>query len=205
MVQLTLICNNGDTCNVNCYDNSCNNLTLIENGGTIVVTCYYDAQKSEACPNGKQLSSFMYNMPMLNDSTLISTISTSNGYSTSYSNSYSLCNFNNTINCNDYNECNGNYGTTEIINSNVNGSICCSASQACSNVANILLNGTNSNGMSSIRCDAFLSCHLSTITVLNGGNIYASSIRSCESCTITATSVSDIFCNGDGACSNFQC
>ena len=79
----TLICDTSYTCYVECYGNNCNNLTLTENGGAFSVTCYYDARKSDACSNGKQLSSFMdkFQMPTLTNLEM-----TSGDYECDYSN-----------------------------------------------------------------------------------------------------------------------
>ena len=66
----TVICDNGYLCHIDCWDNNCNGLTLSENGGSFDVTCYYDVQYSNVCPNGKNLSSFMYEIPNLTNMTM---------------------------------------------------------------------------------------------------------------------------------------
>lgn len=181
----TLVCNTGDTCYVDCYGNNCNGLTLNANGGKINATCHYDAQISDACPNGKIVSSFMYQMPNL------SNFSFSNSESGEY-----LCNNNsNTVQCDDYFEC---FNQSNIINTD--GPICCSSSQACQQVSNIYLNGTsvtqNTNRLE-IRCDGYYSCYDSTITAIYGADIYLTGEQACYYCIITTTVEFDILCTGE--------
>ena len=45
----TIVCNDSDTCVVYCYDDGCNNLTII---GEFTVHCDY-SQNNTICPNGK--------------------------------------------------------------------------------------------------------------------------------------------------------
>ena len=51
----TVICNDGYTCNIYCYNNGCNDLTLKcennDNGCTFNIDCIY-AELSNNCPNG---------------------------------------------------------------------------------------------------------------------------------------------------------
>ena len=181
----TIVCNDGHTCVVRCYGDNCNDLTLIELGGTFSVTCYYDAKQSSVCPNGKQLSSFMYEIPNLVNLSI----------SDSDQNEY-ICNPDyesiNAIHCSNRKECEYD---SHLTNNN-NGTICCSADDGCRDISNLVLNGTNNPNQTSVRCDAVASCQSSTITVINGGDIYLSGHYSCHSCTITATAISNIFCSG---------
>ena len=179
----TFICNSGGS--------SCIDLTLIENGGTIDVTCYYDALQSEACPNGTQLSSFMIDeivIPNLTD--IVEMDSSYNEYICDYNYSYNIINdtWTNAIYCGDYEECNIN-SNIQLINKNANGSICCTADSGCNNVSKIVLNSTQTG---SIRCDGYQACKSSTITVTNIGNIHVSGMYACQSCTIVATLQSDM-------------
>ena len=66
----TFVCNNGHTCNVHCYDNNCNDVTLVEIGGTFVIHCYDSTMKSNVCTKGSVLSSFIYEMPNLLNNTI---------------------------------------------------------------------------------------------------------------------------------------
>ena len=188
----TIVCNDGHTCDVRCWGDNCNDLTLTELGsGTFVVTCYYDAKQSSACPNGTQLSSYMYEIPNLLNVSISDSDYNYNEYTCNPENI-------NAIHCSDFEEC-------EYYSSLVNtdkSTICCSGREGCAQISNLVLNGTiNSNQTSrSLRCDANGGCSYSTIRVVNYVDIYLSASYACVDCTITATATSDIFCSGEASC-----
>ena len=52
----TIVCNKDDTCRVDCYDNGCQNVTLIcDNCYTFEVECNYNAEQSDVCPDGENI------------------------------------------------------------------------------------------------------------------------------------------------------
>ena len=198
----TVVCNDGQTCYVNCYDNNCNDLKLIENSGsTIDVTCYYDARYSEACPDGKVLSSFMYEIPsMIDIGEMWLEFNFVNG------SGYDPCNVSvsNAIHCDDAGDYNDAQCSTEL--TNINGPICCSGSSSCANI-DVISNYTNITVLNSvnikntsIRCDGEGACSGSKL-IANNGNIYSTGSSSASGATITATLGYDIICTGQDSCS----
>ena len=186
-----LVCEDGDTCDIRCWDNNCNHLELINNGGTINVTCEYDAGQSNICPNGKQLSAFMYETPNLLNLTV------SPRFDFDVSNNYDPCNTDKgAIHCDDArdSECD-----SQLINNN--GTICCSGEWSCLEiiiVSNVTTSITSSEG-TGVRCDADGACVRSTITAKTGDMYFTGSFTARDA-TIEATSKFDIFCSGAWSC-----
>ena len=115
-----------------------------------------------------------------------------------------VCDYNNSVNqtlaltniiqCEDYESCKD---YTQLINSNANASIWCTADGGCEDVSNMVLNGTQAK---SVHCDGYDTCQYSSINIANGANMYLSGLWSCKLCTITATSTSDVFCTAQRSC-----
>ena len=104
--NVTIICGDGKECEIHCKGDGCNGVTTRcsnntgENNCTFSVNCaaYTGSYsfKNELCPDGLQLSSFMFEIPSLIDLKF-----------STYENSVDLCNSSktNAINCGDYGEC----------------------------------------------------------------------------------------------------
>ena len=194
-----IICANGVTCDVYCYGNACSNIKSIECDGscTIAKDCVA-AEKSDICPDGYELASFIdYTLPIPE---------TYNGRASSIDNSQNLCQepTKTFINCEDYQEC--SYSEDLESTESNTGAICCSSYQGCYGADSIRttlnLSIVNADDVA-IRCDGFSSCATSSlIYAQNGGNIYLSGFWAAGLVTLEANMNYDIFCSGDSACTH---
>ena len=190
----TIICGSGLTCNINCRGNGCNDIALTCDGScTLNIDCT-SAEKSDNCPTGYEIPSFI-DLPSLLDIEL-----------STYDNSYNPCfsTITDAINCGDYDECNG-----DTFN-NQSTPVCCTSYQACLLAGNITNSISESDLSSSIidetaiRCDARFSCDDVTnyIAAKNGGNIYFTGRETTASSTgiIETTNEYNIICSGYRSC-----
>ena len=195
-----IICGDGLTCNIHCGGNSCNNMTITCDGScTLNIDCT-SAERSDNCPNGYQIASFI-NLPSLLNVQL-----------STYDNSYNPClsNITNAINCDDDSECGGNVLNDE------DKPICCTSYYGCFQAGNITTSISRSDLNSSaidntaIRCDGRLSCDntINVISAKNGGNIYFTGYTIQTGPTegvngiIETTNEYDIICSGFWSCAN---
>ena len=190
----TIICGNGHTCDVYCYNNACNNANLLCNGTcNFTVSCSDDTIQSNICPNGKIIDEDN-NLPKL---ALLS-------FDDIYENSVTgpcYTPITNAIHCHDYQECKD---SPSLDTSNINAPICCTSYDGCYNVDNITsmisLNSSVINDIA-VRCDGYQSCEYSNhIEAINGGNIHMSGIFSAHSDIIQTTYNYDIFCTAYSSC-----
>ena len=203
----TVICGDGHTCYIECYNNACNELTLrcnniTSNNCTFITDCRY-AEKSDICPGGYShsdvllLTGNIYNMPELYDDY---------NYShdiniTTINNSKMYCNESGVINCDDYLEC----VSSSMLNS---APVCCTAIYGCQSAFNIssdidAVAAITINDNVAIRCDGYFSCDdISGIIVAeNGGNIYAAGRRAAKGSGIIQSTIDyDIFCVANEGC-----
>ena len=182
--NVTVICNSGHTCTIDCYESGCNR-AIFNGTGTFIFDCNNNPQESDACPgsSGRVLSSFMldegYN-EFISDPT-IQTIGAKlspleKGSIDSNDNVYDPCNETtaNAIHCANDSEC------TSINVTNHIGPICCSGSDSCNLWSNIktttslsVLNSSDIIDNTAIRCDGYWSCKYGTI-LANVGDIFYS-------------------------------
>ena len=188
-----LVCQTDHTCKVNCYDDSCNNLRLFEQGGTLNITCTY-AQQSNVCPDGFVLEN---KIPSLMDVDIIDDDLIG----------IDICENNETtaINCNGHLSCHAmtHFNKSMVtINNNIS-NICCSGSRSCQEMGNITLRyNNNSDVVSNIHLDARSAGRLAhNIVSVNGGNIYATGRSSMlNASSVSTTNKNDIFCTARNAC-----
>lgn len=164
----TITCNSGHTCNIRCSSNACNNLTLTGEG-TFSVDCY-DALKSDACPDGHVLASFITN-PLPNLSNL--TLSPINN---SYL--YQNCDYQ----CKDYRECQNSVPNVT--------DICCTGSYSCGSLQ------LKKHILSTARCDSYYACSKSRFRFLNESDVYATG--SFASWNSSVYNGKNMFCTGFG-------
>ena len=207
----TIYCDTDNSCNIKCYSNGCDNLSLqCINGNDSSCIFYKDCRYAQYdennCPSGyKIISADFDEMPsILNVTSAVSSLK----------NSYSPCN-KSYVNCVDYNDsqlaCNGFIDTT-LDNPS---SICCTGYQSCKSVNNITAvvdNTTTGYKPAAIRCDGYQSCYEvpSSGFILSkpagAGNIYATGYQSiggsstAYKATIETSSEYDIICSGYHAC-----
>ena len=127
----TMICGNGLTCDINCFNDACDNLKLTcenENNDygncTFEIICVHTEYDSINCPDSYQLPSIMDGHDFTMPSLLNVTMST-------YENSYILCN-SSLKHCVDFDD-------LECVYQNINTTaiespICCSGGYSCQHV-----------------------------------------------------------------------
>ena len=191
----TIICGNGHTCLVYCYNNGCNNVKLLCNGTcNFIVSCSDDAVQSNICPN-ETIINQDNNLPKLN---LLS-------FEDIYENSVtSPCYtpITNAIHCDDYQECED---SPSLDTTNINAPICCTSYFGCYNVdtiTSVILSNSSVINDISIRCDGSWSCAYSNhVEAVNGGNIHITGFAAGYVVDIIETTHNyDIFCTAPQSC-----
>lgn len=172
----TIICHIGQRCVIWCYDNACDGLTMqCQDGST--TSCTLDTLclsqvKSDQCPDGYDFDSVLngvngydnnihkkefidFEIPSLYNQ------SNSGNRFTTVKNSIEICKQDdttmNSINCNDYQECNGE--TLDTTDSTIypnGGPICCSGNLACWG-SQITSSVTPDSESTAIRCDGYVN------------------------------------------------
>lgn len=187
---LTILCNNGHTCTINCYGNGCNDGNYItfndSNGGTFSYNCddsNYPAYVSTVCPSGLKLSEFMTKLDLNLDHDInngddvllpsLRKLSFSLEENVQSNGNYDPCSATNSVHCIDNGGCQSSSSTSNIL-----GPVCCSAYYACygateisTSITDINLNANNVNN-TAIRCDGDQSCRQSYIIANFGGDMY---------------------------------
>lgn len=176
----TVFCNSGSICNIYCYEDGCNDLTLTSLGGNFNVSCDNSAFSSDVCPNGEIFSSLVIytEYPRLTDEEDPDTICDAS--------------ITGAINCDQWNECDNSALT------NYDGPICCTAESTCNSNAD--LQTYNISNTTAIRCDGESSCEFSNVKAVNGGNIYLTAYFAAEGATIATTMEYNIECTGLQSC-----
>ena len=183
--KATITCNNGHTCTINCYTDACDEL---EWGGigAITISCADGAHKSDACPNGKDISSkYLTDLPRFEE----------NGI-----NEYNVnpCDDSSTTRCSDYREC---YYWDNV--TNIHGAVCCSGEESCDHAQVNTINATDvsiANNKTAIVCDGYKACEYGSLVAKNGGNIYLSGELAGRSADITTENEYDIYCTAKESC-----
>ena len=222
-----IICGIGSTCEIGCWTNGCNSLTvecepMIINDTTIITTdtCTINiacsangAEQSHLCPDGYN-TTFNVQTPSLTDleQTTASTVQNSFDFCapnaiTSITNETTNATTN-VIHCQDDSQCSGN-----TIESRTGAPICCTGYKSCFNSSNITTNYKNINFWNSswgidtsiaIRCDGYKSCQdVKNVQAIDGGNIYFTGTRSGGSNShdvIKTTGDYDVICSGYASC-----
>ena len=209
----TVICDIDVTCNIECHNNACNNLTLACGNSSYYQlysinddthnSCYFDiacesAEISDICST----TGYSYSvLPAL-----------TNAEKTIVSNSVTSCDdiINtdiNLVNCQDFEECSSQPKVGSSISDTSR--ICCTASSGCKQSDNIIVNGDNfyyvNSSLPAIRCDGYESCfeinkYIDT-SLMSGGNIYFSGYIAGYQANITQNSNKfDVYCNGGESC-----
>lgn len=214
----TVVCQDGDTCEINCYGNACYNLSFIcQSGASCSVVC--DNNASIACPNGYQENTFVeldqvYEFELLYNALQISKdnddICNSNSESDSSIGTISSNNL-----CDDSFECNA------AANFDANSSICCRGRESCASNADII------TSRDLINCNGYRSCYLSVDALIQAGetqkydtqhnaSIYCDSDEVCRYSTIVTSGIvhcdyygcfntqihnaTYLYCMGDSSC-----
>ena len=199
----TVVCDNGDICNIYCFDNGCNDLSLASVGGVFNITCEIGSYNSSICPNETSYALTENSLIKNAEFEWLDVINLYSSFNTPTQEAQfvdTICQNTNTINCDDYNddECQSTF-------TNYNGSICCSGKFSCDYISIITHNNISSNNNNNIynsshRCDGAASCAYSTLKAINGGNIHSTAHQGAIYSTIKGTNESNIFCNSYQAC-----
>ena len=191
----TILCGNGHTCSVICWDNACTglNLACIDGIGTCTfsTTCTGADYDDQICPNGKKLSPFM-NGTYLPD---LSNVSSSyNDYQTGLGDCKKP-GIGQTDFCDGYQSCTG-----EGLKNN---SVCCSALRGCANAIGIEAGAVQLNS-SFVRCDGYYACNSITnginITKASGGTVHIGGYYGVYETSVDAGGDGDIVCSGHASC-----
>ena len=198
----TVYCNIGHICTIECYNNACNNLTLNNSlGGEFKVTCTDgDSEKSDLCPKGITFDLLEmyndYNYSVINPNL----ITMKHFKPTTIDNSITVCDENDTINCQDAQECRNQQSITTT-----NGSVCCTGYESCRPQSDIFITTNSFESLVSTRCDGQTGCQdLTLINTTNGGDIYFSGYSSGKGIkqVIQSGNKTNVFCLGQGSCQN---
>lgn len=203
--NVTVKCDSGSTCNINCREDACSSL-ILNCSDNCNVDCTY-AHYSDVCSDGYNIPSYLSDyipLPSILDSSgdntfdNITLTTDDNGYNPCYTPTTGA------THCDSYKECIDS--TTEL--QDIDAPICCTASYSCKDSINITTDGIDFNGITAIedvaiRCDGSYSCNSITdyIAAKNGGHIFFSGWYSGYSNNIIETTISyDIICSGSYSC-----
>ena len=191
----TIVC--GNSCGISCYQDGCNNLTLVCDGScSFTIDCDY-SEENDNCPDGVA-TPLPDSAQQMSDTTI-----------TTYDNSYWACYtlFTGADNCDSTNECR----SATIDNRASKVPICCTAYQSCSVAADLLtyvnMNSSDIAGVA-IRCDGGFACESiqGTISSENAGSMYFSGYKSGYNAgnVIGQYNETDIFCTACLSCESAQ-
>ena len=201
--NLTIICQNGVTCTIDCSGNACFSTYLDCENGNCIINC--DELQSIDCPknitNYQQTDNFEDNTPQLIDFFRLSNMTEQN-----------CNNVGSSIAFDDYQD------SDASANPSNNGTICCRGTQSCQNSITLTVDRLNhdiicnsqeackttgvlqtaSDGNGSIFCDGAYACQNAVIKGSNDGIISCGGIFSCFGADMFGAK--SVYCSGGSSC-----
>lgn len=158
-------CNLGHTCYIECFYNGCDDVTLIENGGTFDINCNVDAFYSNKCPNGQKISNFIIDkVPSLNR--------------VSFTQDYNYPNSDINIS---YDPC----------NSNLTNAMTCSLEKECETSTTLITIEENGGD---VHLSGAWTSEQATIWTSSDSSIFCRGQESCEAVSMNHSYTRDIYC-----------